>query len=225
MKFLFATFCIFMMFSVGAQTPNDIKKIGLETGEIAPNIITLDNHGSPFLLSNRLKDGPVLVIFYSGQWCKPCGEELKDLQANYTKLKEKQVTVIAITSELPDVIDQITKSLGITFPIIHDRSHLVMDAYHTSISYNTSNTSSLPVEDSNLIHKYAGEKDYTLTFTATYLLGRGGKEGKERLVYYSDVNPDFKPNVNIDKIMVAVEEIKKVHEKFPLKKDEEVKNK
>jgi len=209
-------------FSVLAQdSNNEVRKIGISKGEPAPNIIALDNHGNPFLLSSKLKVAPTVVVFYSGQWCKPCTDELKQIQKDlYPKLKEKGVHLISVTSELPDAIDQVSKNLGIEFPVIHDRSHLIMDAYKTSITYNTTG-GSLPVEDSNMLHKYAGEKDYTITFTAIYVIGRGGKEGKDRYVYYADVNPDFKPNPKIDEINAAVEEALQFHAKFPIKKDEE----
>jgi peroxiredoxin len=211
------------IFSVMAQDPNhDVRKIGIVKGEPAPNIIALDNHGNPFLLSSKLKLAPAVVVFYSGQWCKPCTDELKQIQKElYPKLKDKGVHLIGVTSELPDVIDQVTKTLGIEFPLIHDRSHLIMDAYRTSITYNTTAGGNLPVEDSNMLHKYAGEKDYTITFTAIYVIGRGGKEGKDRYVYYADVNPDFKPNPKIDEINAAVEEALQFHAKNPVKKDEE----
>ncbi len=211
------------VFSAFAQELNQsVQKIGIAKGEPAPNIIALDNHGNPFLLSSKLKIAPTVVVFYSGQWCKPCTDELKQIQKElYPKLKDKGVYLIGVTSELPDVIDQISKNLGVEFPLIHDRSHLIMDAYRTSITYNTTAGSGLPVEDSNMLHKYAGEKDYTITFTAIYVIGRGGKEGKERYVYYADVNPDFKPNPKIDQINAAVEEALQFHAKHPIKKDEE----
>ncbi|MCS7076242.1 MAG: peroxiredoxin family protein [Bacteroidia bacterium] len=224
----FVFFCIFTGYfchSFGQDSNTDVKKIGISKGEIAPNIIALDNHGNPFLLSSKLKIAPTVVVFYSGQWCKPCTDELKQIQKElYPKLKDKGVYLIGITSELPDVIDQITHNLGIEFPLIHDRSHLIMDAYKTSISYNTT-TRNIPIEDSNMLHKYAGEKDYTITFTAVYVIGRGGKEGKERHVYYADVNPDFKPNPKIDEINAAVEEALQFHAKHPIKRDEEKLNK
>lgn len=220
----FTIFLIFgYIFSALAQEANNgVQKIGITKGELAPNIIALDNHGNPFLLSSKLKVAPTVVVFYSGQWCKPCTDELKQIQKElYPKLKDKGVYLIGVTSELPDAIDNITKTLGIEFPIIHDRSHLIMDAYRTSISYNTSTGNNIPVEDSNMLHKYAGEKDYTITFTAVYVIGRGGKEGKERHVYYADVNPDFKPNPKIDEITTAVEEALQFHAKHPIKKEEE----
>lgn len=210
------------IFSALAQDPNNnVQKIGIAKNEPAPNIIALDNHGNPFLLSSKLKIAPTVVVFYSGQWCKPCTDELKQIQKElYPKLKEKNVHLIGVTSELPDVIDQITTSLGIEFPIIHDRSHLIMDAYKTSITYNTT-TGNLPVEDSNMLHKYAGETDYTITLTAVYVIGRGGKEGKGRYIYYADVNPNFTPNPKIDEINAAVDEALQFHAKHPIKKDEE----
>ncbi|MCS7027324.1 MAG: redoxin domain-containing protein [Bacteroidia bacterium] len=216
--------CIFIighfLWVFGQNSNSEVRKIGILKGELAPNIIALDNHGDPFLLSSKLKTAPAVVVFYSGQWCKPCTDELKQIQKElYPKLKEKGVHLIGITSELPETIDQIAKNLGIEFPMIHDRSHLIMDAYKTSISYNTAD-GTIPVEDSNMLHRYAGEKDYTITFTAVYVIGRGGKEGKERHVYYADVNPDFKPNPKIDEITAAVEEALQFHLKHPIKREE-----
>ena len=37
-------------------------------GEKAPNFELPDDHGRPFNLAKELKDGPIVLVFYRGDW-------------------------------------------------------------------------------------------------------------------------------------------------------------
>lgn len=47
----------------------------LVVGEKAPLFTGKDHDGNIFFLADKLKKGPVVVIFYPGAWCPYCNRE------------------------------------------------------------------------------------------------------------------------------------------------------
>ena len=62
-----------------------------------PNI-----EGKKIKLSEKLKDGPIILTFYRGGWCPYCNIQLKAYQENLSKFKEAGGQLIAISPESMD---------------------------------------------------------------------------------------------------------------------------
>src|SRR5690242_3900027 len=56
----------------------------LKEGEQAPDFTLPDALGHPVTLSQVLTQGPVIIIFYRGQWCPYCNLELRAYQKALT---------------------------------------------------------------------------------------------------------------------------------------------
>ena len=70
-------FILFIMSSVSAQNYPNLKDAqGLQVGQHAPDFYQKDAEGKDFSLSDALKKGPVVLIFYRGQWCPVCNKHL-----------------------------------------------------------------------------------------------------------------------------------------------------
>ena len=52
---------------------------GINVNDKAPGFIAKDQNGKKVSLKNELKNGPVVVVFYRGQWCPYCNRQLKAL--------------------------------------------------------------------------------------------------------------------------------------------------
>src|ERR1700733_15046086 len=52
----------------------------LTKGGLAPDFTLPDATGTPVTLSDRLRDGPVVLIFYRGGWCPYCNLQLRAYQ-------------------------------------------------------------------------------------------------------------------------------------------------
>ena len=50
--------------------------VGLEIGSKAPKFKTTDIDGNAIVMKDLLKQGPVVVIFYRGEWCPVCNLSL-----------------------------------------------------------------------------------------------------------------------------------------------------
>jgi peroxiredoxin len=49
-------------------TPGGEKVVGLSVEQRAPNFELPDEQGRPWVLSERLAVGPVVLVFYRGDW-------------------------------------------------------------------------------------------------------------------------------------------------------------
>jgi len=80
--------------SASAQTET-IYPEGLKIGDTAPNFTSKDQDGKSIALKDMLKKGPVVILFYRGQWCPYCNKELSRLQDSLQFIIDKGATLIA----------------------------------------------------------------------------------------------------------------------------------
>lgn len=147
---------------------------GLEIGQKAPPITALDNHADPIFLLNLLKKGPAVILFYGGRWDPVARKQIRDIQDSIKYITEKGAFLLAVTADSYEEIDRMVAETGATFPIIHDRSHLIMDAY--KVSYRVSEDMIAKFKKLNInLKKNPDEEFYTLPVSCTYVVGRDRK--------------------------------------------------
>lgn len=92
-------YCLLFIFLIGFTS---CKEVGVNTKKQL-EIISLNYNGlEPYL---NKKDDTVYVINFWATWCKPCIEELpyfEDLQENY---KDKKVTVLLVSLDMPNQLE------------------------------------------------------------------------------------------------------------------------
>lgn len=86
---LILTFFIFA-FSANAQHKTVEEVEGKAVGETVENFIATDADGNTFNLKTALKEGPVILLFYRGQWCPVCNHHLSQLQENLDLIKKQR---------------------------------------------------------------------------------------------------------------------------------------
>lgn len=79
---------------------------GLNVNSKAPMFKAADQDGNMFDLSQQLKKGKVVLVFYRGQWCPYCNKQLKHLEDSLSMITGKGATLVAITPELPENIQK-----------------------------------------------------------------------------------------------------------------------
>jgi len=174
-----------------AQATNELANSGiidnsLKVGEKAPDFELPSATGTPVKLSELLKNGPVVINFYRGQWCPYCNLELRAFQQLLPEFKAANAQVIAISPELPDNSLSVSEKHDLAFPVLSDVGNKVSREYGLIFSLaeslrplykgfgidilasNGDDTYELPVpatyvidEASTIRYAYA-EADYTL---------------------------------------------------------------
>lgn len=101
---------------------------GLKVGDKAPAISGVDVRGVAVKWDELLKKGPVVVVFYRGGWCPYCNLYLASLVKEMEAIS-KLGTVVAITVQKPDKIEETIAGKKISFPVLFDASGDIVKSY------------------------------------------------------------------------------------------------
>ena len=127
MKLAFALFivCLFSFFLV-AQESEELA------GRRAPNFVLENLDGDFVELNEEIGEGPLLLTFWA-TWCKPCIEELTELNKLYNDYKDKGFKLLAISTDSERTVAKVkpyVKSKNYDFPVLYDTSGDVARIYY-----------------------------------------------------------------------------------------------
>ncbi len=89
-------------------------------GSPAPHFQLSTLEGTPATISDYR--GKVVLLNFWATWCKPCLEEMPEIQAAYEEFKDRDFIVLGINfGEKPEKAALLVKKMGLTFPILLDR--------------------------------------------------------------------------------------------------------
>jgi len=116
-------------------------------GQLAPDFTLPDVDGTSWTLSEKLKDGPVVVVFYYGYYCNHCVSQLFGLNQDITKFREMTATVVAISPDPSKLTQQRFEKYGpFRFPTLSDAQNQVAEKYSTFAPGKT------PEDEGQLMH-------------------------------------------------------------------------
>lgn len=99
-------------------------------GEPAPDFTLEDHRGKAWKLDERLKHGPVIVVFYYGYYCNHCVSQLFEVNADLRYFRELGTTLVAISADPPALTTDRFREYGaFAFPVLTDPGNRVAQAY------------------------------------------------------------------------------------------------
>lgn len=102
---------------------------GLSVGDEAPDFELPDAAGRPVRLSDVLRNGPVVLSFYRGEWCPYCNLTLHTWQQQLEDLSRAGGHLVAVTPQRPNNALSITEKHQLAFPVLSDEGQDVIRAY------------------------------------------------------------------------------------------------
>lgn len=119
------------MTECGEKLKEQMKAPGIPVGTVAPEFTLSNAHGSKVTLSEEVKKGPVMLVFYRGAWCPVCSMHLKELNKLAPMLKEKyKAQIIAVTPQQPDVSKKQLEDMDVAINVCSDLEDSVMKSYN-----------------------------------------------------------------------------------------------
>lgn len=193
------TFLVFLvccsLFAI-AQEPEP-----LFIGQKAPKILAIDQHGEQTSLQDRLKTGPVVLVFYRGEWCPHCNRHMSHIQDSLQLIVDADASVIAITPEKGERITKTVAKSGATFSIVYDENHRIMDRY--KVTFKLSGWKRFTYWLGGIrINNASGNKDNALPVPATYIIATDGT------VYSSHFNEDHSDRLSVEDMLEVLEELR-----------------
>ena len=100
----------------------------LEPGDRAPAFTLLDDHGRKVALSSY-KGKTVILYAYPAAMTPGCTTQACDFRDSLDALHAAGIQVIGISPDSPEKLAKFRERDGLTFPLVSDPDHAVMEAY------------------------------------------------------------------------------------------------
>jgi peroxiredoxin len=148
---------------------------GLKEGIMAPDFAGIDQNGKTVRLTDQLKKGPVVLIFYRGYWCPVCNKYLDQFQKDIDLLLEKGASVIAVSPEANDGVEKTITKNNLTFSILSDKGYQIMDKYGVRFLVTDGYSGKIKTFlGASIAENNNDDKPY-LPIPATYIIGKNGE--------------------------------------------------
>ncbi len=167
-KTIFSLFAVLFVLIAQAQKPE-----GLFINSKAPEFNLKDQSGVEVSLKEMRKKGPVVLLFYQGNWSPFCNRQLKALQDSLGLIQAKGAQVVAITPEMTEGIDSTIKKTGAVFPLLHDEGMKIASAYQVAYNVEEKTVNRYKTGGIDLL-KTNGQKVAMLPIPALYIINKEG---------------------------------------------------
>jgi len=112
----------------GEDETEDIDRALPQVGYLAPALEGVTLSGTPIRLDDSR--GKVVLVNFWATWCPPCRLEMPALQALYARYQGQRFEILAVNlQEQDDRVSAFVDEMGLTFPVIIDRSGDLSNAY------------------------------------------------------------------------------------------------
>ena len=173
----------------------------LKEGEQAPDFTLPDARGTSVTLSHLLKQGPVIIAFYRGEWCPYCHLEVHAYQQALPQLQALGASVVAISPQTLDHSLSTTEKMELTFAVLSDVGNQVARQFGLVFTIDEAVRAAHKQVGANL-PEFNGNDSWELPMAGTFLVDQSGTV---RLAF---VNPDFTRRLDPSVIIERLKELK-----------------
>lgn len=174
---------------------------GLNIGDQAPMFEATDQFDNVYQLGEALDKGPVVLIFYRGQWCPFCNKHLRKLQDALPKINDCGATVVAVSPETSAFLRKTMQKTNADFRLLHDENFKIANAYDVTFRpgkaqkfmYNT-------VLGADLKNAHADQREL-LPIPATYIID------SNHTIIWRHFDPDYKKRSKVEDLLTVLEEL------------------
>jgi len=176
----------------------DFATRGPRIGELAPDFVLTDQVGEEVQLAAILRAGPVVLIFYRGEWCPYCNLQLRSFQAHLEAFAAHGAQLVAISPQMPDHSLSMAEKNELGFRVLSDVGAAVIA--HYGLRYEVdSETRALLATVGNDLASYNGEAGWVLPAVATFVIAPGGD------VRYANVRGDWSERAEPTEVLAVLE--------------------
>ncbi len=168
-------------------------------GDMAPEFSLIDAAGMRVTLQDKLKYGPVILIWYRGEWCPYCNIQLQEYHKWTRAFERAGATLIAISPQTHEYTISTQQKNQLGFHVVSDPNHEVAERY--GITYRLPTVVQKHFEGRIDLDKHSGEGSRRLPLTATFVIDKDG------MITYAFVDPDYKKRAEP---AIVLDEVKKL---------------
>lgn len=171
------------------------KVYGLTVGEQAPDFEASTYQGNKIILSDMYKDGPVVLVFYRGQWCPICNLHLKSFQAQLAQIENLGAKVLAVSVDKPEYGNKIVTNDALGFEVISDPDAEILKSYNVIYQVPDELAAKYLTEYQIDLEAHSGRKDHMIAVPATYVIDSAGT------IIFAYANEDYKVRTKPEEVI------------------------
>jgi peroxiredoxin len=172
----------------------------LKEGEQAPDFTLSDAAGRSVMLSELLKQGPVVVTFYRGAWCPYCNLALRAYQQALPQLQALGASLVAISPQTPDNSLTMQEKNDLTFAVLSDVGNRVARTFGLVFRIDEAVRATHQQVGANL-PAFNGDDSWELPIPGTFLIDQAG------IVRLAFVDPNFTRRLDPSLIIARLQEL------------------
>lgn len=172
----------------------------LQEGDRAPNFRLPMAQGGSVELDLLLKAGPVVLMFYRGQWCPYCNLELRAYQQALPRLQALGASLVAISPQTPDNSLSTQEKNDLSFAVLSDLGLHVSRAYGLAFDLPAELVELYQRQWGNDLVKWNGEEGgWSLPIPATFVIGQDGR------ILLAHVDPDYRERLDPETVLARLQ--------------------
>lgn len=184
---------------VHAVEASGILAQALQVGDTAFDFTLSNATGKSISLSDKLKQGPVILTWYRGGWCPYCNITLRHLQSHLADFGAEGAQLIALTPEVPDKSLSTQEKHQLSFEVLSDLNNEVARSY--GILFRLTPEVELLYRQSFDLLAYNGHDEPELPLAATYVIDQAG------IIRYAFLDAEYRNRAEPSDMLAALKEL------------------
>jgi peroxiredoxin len=168
---------------------------GLQVNEIAPNFSGTNQRGEKVDLNLAKNNSKIVLIFYRGEWCGYCNQQLANFQDSIAMIVGKGAQVIAVSPEKMENILKTVQKTKASFSVIGDNETKIMSDYKVKFKLDKKTKKQYKKWGIVLANSNESSNGDHLPVPATYIIAKDGK------ISYRFFNVDYSKRASVKQIL------------------------
>ena len=151
-----------------------IDQKALTIGDQAPDISMLDTDGKEIKLYDLLKNAPVIINFFRGNWCPFCMAELADYQESIEQFKLPSEQFLFISPQMQTYSAELKAEKNFDLTLIADQHNEIAHQFGLVFALDD-NVREIYKKIGADLSTINGDDSFELPIPATYVIAPSGK--------------------------------------------------
>jgi len=189
---------------IGRMAEDGVAKNACKVGDMAPSFSLHNASGQRVALADLLASGPVVAVFFRGEWCPFCDLTLKAYQRALPDLEALGATLVAVSPQSAQNTLSTVENRALGYDVLSDSSDAVARSFGLSFSMT---------DAERQLHKDFGldlpeindARDWDLPVPATYVIDRSGR------IAWAQVESNYTTRAEPADVLDAVRALRPTH--------------
>lgn len=157
----------------GVDSSYELPK-GIKEGKEAPSFTAYTFEGEAITLKDLIAEGPVVVLFYRGEWCPVCNKFLSNLSDSLAFIESAGAKVVAISPQQPAAMEKTQIKSETKVQLLEDRKGKIMEAFDVEFKVTEAYDNKIQLFLNANIAETNMMEEAMLPVPATFIIDRDG---------------------------------------------------